>query len=422
MNHTSKPSEFVRVEGTKFYMGNDSYYFTGINFWHGAYLGADLIPGGKERLLRELDMLKSYGIYNLRIMASSEESAMKMSVYPAFQKTPGIYNEFLFSGLDFLLDEMGKRNMKAIMVMNNYWQWSGGMAQYLSWATGDSVIDPDASGDWHGFMSFSADFYYNQSAQNLFLTYLEEVINRKNSINGKIYSHDPTIMSWELANEPRPHPQSLKKRDLLPGYYKWIDSTAKFIRKLAPNQLVTTGSEGLAGSLADSEIYFESHNLPSIDYITFHLWPKNWGWFMAEKQEETLPAVLEKATEYYKLHVKYAEMMKKPTVLEEFGIGRDLEWYLPGTPVNVRDTFLSLIFNLIETDIRSGMPIAGTNIWTWGGEGRAHRADALWIRGTDYTGDPPQEPQGLNSIFDVDTTTLKIIKDHYHFLKNLNNP
>jgi mannan endo-1,4-beta-mannosidase len=419
--HSFGKSDFVRVEGSNFVIGDDPYCFVGINFWQGAYLGANLVPGGRERLVRELDLLKSYEIDNLRIMASSEQSSMIMSVFPAFQQSPGKYNEELLKGLDYLLDEMGKRGMRAVMVMNNYWQWSGGMAQYLNWATGDSIIDPDLTGNWHGFMDFSAGFYSVSEADDLFLEYLEAIITRKNSFNHKYYFEDPTIMTWELANEPRPHPNSLHDKKLLTGYYKWIDSTARFIHHLAPHQLVTTGSEGLAGSLHDSTIYFDMHNFVSVDYITFHLWPKNWGWFKAEQQEETLPVVLENAYDYCIKHIQYAELLNKPIVLEEFGIGRDKERYLPGTTVMARDTFLRMIYNIIEVNMQLEKPVAGSNLWTWGGEGRSHNHEGQWIQGTDFTGDPPQEPQGLNSIFDVDTTTLEIMRQHSRQIKKINN-
>jgi len=311
--------------------------------------------------------------------------------------------------------------MKAILVLNNYWQWSGGMAQYMSWITGDSIIDPDATGNWRGFMNFSAGFYYNSDARDCFFRYLEHIILRKNTVNHLYYFNDPTIMTWELANEPRPHPQSLQEKELLVDYYRWIDSTARFIHHLAPHHLVTTGSEGLAGSLHDSTIYFETHILPSIDYITFHLWPKNWGWFIAERQEETLPRVLVNARNYCMKHIDYAEMMNKPTVLEEFGIGRDSERYLPGTTVMARDTFLAMIYQIIEDNMRQSGPIAGSNLWTWAGEGRSHHPEAKWIQGSDFTGDPPQEPQGLNSVFDVDATTLEIMKQHHNQIELIKN-
>jgi mannan endo-1,4-beta-mannosidase len=49
-------------------------------------------------------------------------------------QSPGVYDDNLFEGLDFLLSEMAKRDMKAVVVLSNYWTWSGGFAQYLKWA------------------------------------------------------------------------------------------------------------------------------------------------------------------------------------------------------------------------------------------------------------------------------------------------
>ena len=38
--------------------------------------------------------------------------------------------------------------------------------------------------------------------------------------------------------------------------------------------------------------------------------------------------------------------------------------------------------------------------------------DRMWRKGDPFTGDPPQDPQGLNSIFDADTSTIRIIREH----------
>ncbi|MBN1187284.1 MAG: cellulase family glycosylhydrolase [Bacteroidales bacterium] len=414
-------TEFVKVRDTKFYIGEEPYFYVGMNYWQGAYLGAEIIEGGKERLIRELDFLKQKGINNLRIMASSEKSDLQLSVTPAFHISPGQYNEELLQGLDFLLDEMAKRDMKAVLVLNNYWQWSGGMAQYVSWTDGSPIIDPDVTDDWHNFMRYSANFYEKPAAQKLYYDFVEEVIQRTNTINNTEYKNDPTIMSWQLANEPRPHFDGLNQPQRLPYYYQWIDSAAKFIHKLDPNHLVTTGNEGLAGSLYDSAIYINTHAFTSIDYMTFHLWPKNWVWFDAHNAGVTLPKTLANTKKYFEKHMEFAEYLNKPIVLEEYGISRDMEKYQANTPSAARDTFFKFVFDLVEAGIISGRPIAGTNIWAWGGEGRAHNPEALWLEGIDFTGDPPQEPQGLNSIFDTDSSTLEVITNHYENLMEIMN-
>ena len=76
-------------------------------------------------------------------------------------------------GLDFCLAEMAKRNMRGILFLSNYWQWSGSFAQYVRWITGETIPDPDrpvmATGDWGGFMQFSARFYTTPGGRMSFI-------------------------------------------------------------------------------------------------------------------------------------------------------------------------------------------------------------------------------------------------------------
>ncbi len=408
-NQGSK-KEFVRVVGDHFMIGNKPYRYIGANFWQGAWLGAGIIPGSKERLKRELDQMKKDGIVNLRIMASSEKSTIDRSVTPSFQDAPGVYNDTLFNGLDYLLTEMGKRNMHAIMVMNDFWTWSGGMSQYVNWSTGKTIPDPIKTGDWNGFMAYSASFYQDSLANSMYRRYLRYVIARTNSITGMPYKDDPTIMAWELANEPRPNPNSIKDTTLLPYFYNWVKNTADFIHSLAPNQLVTTGSEGTAGTLLKKDIFVREQQPASIDYITIHIWPKNWSWYKADSASTMFKPAVQKTFSYLDEHIAIAKKLNKPLVLEEFGLPRDNENYDPSSPTTYRDKYYGLVFDTLVTKAAHGSPLVGANFWAWGGEGRAHTPDYMWRAGTDFTGDPPQEPQGLNSVFNTDTATLDTIR------------
>ncbi len=133
VTHPSQQSGFVQVEGRHFVVDGERYYFVGTNFWYGAYLGSPGPEGDRERLMQELDTLKANGITNLRVLAASESSELMRAVQPALVEAPGEYNDNLLKGLDFLLSEMAKRDMKAVLYMNNFWQWSGGMSQYVAW-------------------------------------------------------------------------------------------------------------------------------------------------------------------------------------------------------------------------------------------------------------------------------------------------
>jgi mannan endo-1,4-beta-mannosidase len=397
--------DYVKVNGTQFIYDGKPYYYVGTNMWDGCYLGSSGKTGDRPRLIRELDDLKAMGITNLRILGASEDSYIENSLKPAIQLKPGIYDENLLEGLDFLLAEMDKRDMHGVIFLNNYWEWSGGMAQYNDWANGGGGVDA-ANGNYPAFMDYSASFYNNSKAQKLFFNYLTDILTRKNKYDGYYYYEEPAIMAWELANEPRPG----RDDKYLTGYYRWIDTTAHFIHGIDPNHLVTTGNEGLAGSLGDSAIYLTAQASKYIDYVTFHLWPKNWGWFNAKDIAGTYSRTESNAINYIDQHIGLARVLGKPTVMEEFGVPRDSELCVPGTPTTARDKYYKKIMGLIYDSAAVGAPIAGTNFWGWGGEGRGQHFDNKWQPGDPFTGDPPQEPQGLNSVYDVDSTTLSILK------------
>ncbi len=405
-------SKYIHVRGTHFEFNGKPFFFAGTNLWYGAYLGSPGVTGDRERLIRELDKLKSIGLTNLRICAASEESEMNKAIKPAIQKSPGVYDEEILEGLDFILAEMNKCGMHAVLYLNNYWQWSGGMAQYNEWAGEGHIPDPDNPAEGYSpFMLYSGKFYRNEKAKDDYLKYVKMIVTRKNKITNKFYFEDPAIMSWELANEPRPG-RSEESFEFINYYYKWIDETAAFIHKLDPNHLVTTGNEGLAGSIWNEEVFLKSHESRNIDYITIHLWIKNWGWFNAHKIEETYADAEAKAVDYLNNHIKYARKLNKPLTIEEFGAPRDHEVRKEGSPTVARDKYFSKLFEIIRDSAAAGAPIAGTNFWAWGGEGRANSDDAIWRSGDPFTGDPPQEEQGLNSVFDTDISTIEILKEH----------
>jgi mannan endo-1,4-beta-mannosidase len=117
--------------------------------------------GERARLLKELDNMKALGINNLRVLAVSEKTEMKSAVSPATTNAPGQYDENLLAGLDFLMAEVAKRDMTVVLYLNNFWQWSGGMTQYLNWFEGTPALDPNVTKDYETYMQKTAGFYRN---------------------------------------------------------------------------------------------------------------------------------------------------------------------------------------------------------------------------------------------------------------------
>ena len=66
----AKAPEFVKVENGHFVKDGKPYYYVGTNFWYGAILGSEGQGGNRERLCKELDLMKEMGIDNLRVLAA----------------------------------------------------------------------------------------------------------------------------------------------------------------------------------------------------------------------------------------------------------------------------------------------------------------------------------------------------------------
>tara|TARA_R110002126_G_scaffold239021_1_gene382305 strand:- start:101 stop:550 length:450 start_codon:yes stop_codon:yes gene_type:complete len=141
-----------------------------------------------------------------------------------------------------------------------------------------------------------------------------------------------------------------------------------------------------------------------------HIWPKNWGWFKAEDGENTLPIAIEKATAYINEHIAIAKELGRPIVIEEFGLPRADESLSPKSSVVNRNAFYKAFFERLVKSHINNEALQGVNFWGFGGEGQAVNATGKWNAGDTFTADPPQEPQGLNTVFSSDKLTLEMIK------------
>lgn len=401
---TATPADsacFVRVENGEFRLGDSAYRYMGANFWYGAILASEGEGGDRLRLDAELDTLQAMGIDNLRILVGGDGKADNAwQIRPTLQRAPGEYNDTLLRGLDYLLDCLERRGMHAVLYLNNAWEWSGGYGTYLEWAGHGRCPMPDSCG-YPAYMAHVSHFVNCDTAKSLYFDHVRRIVGRRSTVNGRPYSESPAIMSWQIANEPRPF-----SPDNVEAMAQWLDSTAQIIKSIDRNHLVSTGSEGNYGFEWDTERWAQLHRLPSIDYATIHIWPYNWQWIADSTIESGLPDAISRTADYIAEHAGLLSGSGKPLVVEEFGYPRDGMSLSPGSSVSGRDGYYSFILS----QIHPGGALNGANFWGWGG--LAAPAHAQWQPGDDYTGDPAQEPQGLNSVFAADSSTVNLIKQH----------
>lgn len=410
-----KPAEhsFIKVNADgQFVRDGKPYYFVGTNFWYGAILGSEGEGGNRERLHKELDFLKSIGINNLRVLVGADgENGIKTRVEPSLQVAPGVYNDTILAGLDYFMNELRERDMTAVLYLNNSWEWSGGYSVYLQWSGHGDVVVPAVDG-WPAYMEYVKQFPQSDSAKALFANHVNYIVSRTNRYNQIKYVDDPTIMSWQIGNEPRAFSDENKE-----PFARWMADVAAQIKSLDPNHMVSSGSEGSWGCEMDMNLFEKIHADPNINYLNIHIWPYNWGWVKADSLKELLPRAKENTKKYIDDHMVIARKYSKPIVLEEFGFPRDGFSFSKEAPTTARDEYYRYVFGLIRQDRESGGLFAGCNFWAWGGFAGQNPDHVFWEKGDDYTGDPAQEQQGLNSVFATDST-IEIIKAENRKLQN----
>ncbi|KAK4702460.1 mannan endo-1,4-beta-mannosidase, partial [Phenoliferia sp. Uapishka_3] len=459
LNHQAVGSDFVSVSNGTFYQKGKPTYLVSMNYWAALNLAASDEAGGNiSRFETEMEQMAAKGINNLRIvcylfqprtsqyldhhftpwqMASSEASQLGVQpfrMYPALMTAPGVYNEEIFVGLDRTLAKMANLSMTAVMTLNNFWHWSGGISQYVSWADNlnvtipyppswDPTLNPpfgdySTNGSWgsylgnstySGFPGYAGRFYNDSSISNLTNTWwrahINTVANRRNTFNGRIYKEDPTIMTWELMNEPQDPPLS------------WVVDTADYIKQIAPKQLVTVGFEGKQGEWW----YKRVHSPASVDYGCAHLWVQNWGYYdPTVSNASSLGTALNFANEFLTNVSRWSLDIGKPVVLEEFGMARDewenvergapTEFYLYDASAGTthKDTYFTYVLDLVLAFWKSGKAFAGAGPWAYGGIWRPFNArnqfNELWA------GDPPHEAPGWYDLYDSDYA-MEIVKN-----------
>lgn len=394
---------FVTRKDNRLYLDKKPYIFVGTNYWYGSFLGINADRSrGIERLRKELDFLKQHGVANLRVIAAAEGTRQMNGVTrvgPSAHPQPEIFNLSVLEGLDILLDEMAKRDMKAVIFLSNNWEWSGGFQQYLIW---NGELDQKwltEKPSWDELRDNVSKFYSCVKCIEQYHRQVETVVNRRNTVNKVSYKKDPTIMAWEVANEPRPMRPASNE-----AYAKFLTATTALIKKLDKRHLVTLGHEGSIGT-ESVELFEGVHRDRNVDYLTIHIWPKNWQWFESGKMAEQYDIAAAKTSAYIDESTAVAKRLDKPLVIEEFGLPRDGQSFDIAAPTRFRDRYYELVLSRVGKD-----NIAGANFWAFGGTARPVKDQPFWKQGDDLMGDPPMEEQGLYTVFDSDRSTWGIVE------------
>src|SRR5215213_9071621 len=206
--------------------------------------------------------------------------------------------------LVYVISKAGQLGLKLVIPFVNNWNDFGGMDQYVRWA----------GGQYHD------QFYSDPVIRQWYKNWIAHLLNRTNSYTGVKYKDDPTIMTWELGNEPRclsagayPRSPNCTTQTLI----TWADEMSTYIKSVDDKHLVSVGDEGFyclpnpthwtenCGEGVDTLAFTALEN---IDVMSFHLYPDYWGRDVAW------------GTQWIQRHFQDARTLDKPAMLGEFGL------------------------------------------------------------------------------------------------------
>ncbi|RVW62600.1 Mannan endo-1,4-beta-mannosidase 5 [Vitis vinifera] len=325
------------------------FFFNGFNSYWLMHISAE--PSQRNKVSDVFRQASAAGLSVCRTWAFSDGG------YQALQISPGVYDERVFQGLDFVISEARKNGIRLVLTLSNNYQDFGGRPQYVNWAksAGVSVNNDD-------------DFYIN--------AVIKRVITRVNTITGVAYKDDPTIMAWELMNEPRCQIDYSGKT--LNG---WVQEMASYVKSIDNKHLLTVGMEGFM------EIHCQkgSQSTPATKLAQILLAIILLGRLISQpymhilifgelngKDDNAQMAFLQTWTTSHLTDSR--TIIKKPMIFAEFGkSSKD-----PGYSINARDSFLNAVYTNIYSSARSG-GMGGGLVWQIMAEGMESYYDGYEI-------------------------------------------
>jgi mannan endo-1,4-beta-mannosidase len=306
----STSAGFVTRAGSQLMLAGRPFRFAGTNNYYLHYQSATARDNVIDKAAASgFDVLRTWGWFDTGTADGTDPTAGSQNgVYLQYWDGTGHpkYNDGPdgLGRLDAVIARAAQDHLKLVIPFTNNWSDFGGMDKYVEWAGG----------------THHDDFYTDPVIRGWYQDYIAHLLNHVNTITGVRYKDDPTVMTWELANEPRcvgsgKYPRSTAcDTDTITS---WADGVSTFVKSIDRRHLVSVGDEGFFADQPGSDDW--THNggegvdtvrlaaLPDIDVMSYHLYPDGWG------------KTADWGTQWILEHAAAAKRIHKPVMLGEFG-------------------------------------------------------------------------------------------------------
>lgn len=350
----------VQKRGTQFIVNGEPFYVSGFNTYWLMVFSVDESTRGKVSDV--LHQASAVGLNVCRTWAFNDAG------YRALQVSPGEYDEEVFKGLDFVVSEARRHRMRLILSLCNNWEGYGGKPQLVKWGK-EAGLD----------LTSDDNFFSDPTIKGYYKAHVEKVLTRVNTLTGLMYKDDPTILAWELINEPRC--PSDPSGDTLQS---WIEEMASYVKSIDANHLVENGVEGFYGpstlervhlnpNTYSSEFgtdFIRNHQVPGIDFASVHIYTDSW------LSNSVSGAHLVFVKNWMEEHMDDAErVLDMPVVFGEFGVTSKDERFNS----KFREAFMNTVYNTLWKSRERGGSGGGCLLWQLFPEGTEHMDDGYAV-------------------------------------------
>ncbi|TKW16735.1 hypothetical protein SEVIR_5G318900v4 [Setaria viridis] len=362
---------FVERRGAQLFLDGQPFYPNG---WNSYWLMDQAVePRSRDRASRMFRAAAEMGLTVCRSWAFND------GAYNALQVSPGHFDTRVFKALDWVVVEAGRHGVRLILSLANNLEAYGGKTQYVRWAWEEGV----------GLSASNDSFFYDPAIRDYFKAYLKTLLTRKNHLTGVEYRDDPTILAWELMNEPRcttdPSGDTLQR---------WIEEMAAYVKSIDKKHLLTVGTEGFYGPTSPESKrdvnpgvwkdnnygsdFIRNAKIPDIDFASIHLYPDTW----LQKQHATVNEKLQFVKRWVSSHIEDGDKeLNKPVLTTEFGLSHRAQGFDPSH----RDVFYKAIYDIVYASASRGGAGAAALVWQLAPEGMEEFHD-------DYSVVPSEHP------------------------------
>ena len=170
-----------------------------------------------------------------------------------YESTMGVFREDELRKLDYFVDVAAKNGVYVI----------------YPFVFGFFTAIPDADETYYHPRGVEG-LVKDEKLRQAFKHHIEVLLNRENSVNGKLYREDPAIFGWEVIEDPIPNPINYHgdlPQITIQEFNDWLEETASYIKSVDSHHLVGVMTVSSVDLLTGAHEWTNMFDTPSIDFI-----------------------------------------------------------------------------------------------------------------------------------------------------------